>query len=247
MGKCLFSYVENDVTFFFLLQKRKVLSRRFVWTVTKSQMNDFTRQRNEASENPKCSLQPDNEYNFLWFWCWEVNDVHFEVTIHTQSPCDVLWWFRHACFHRHCNMNMDERKTACFDLKTCLLRRKNSTLPPTQCVVRGINQTKRENIFTFQICCMSKAPLSVGYALHRAGRQRIAQGEMTQVTNGWLGICSARKPIITGNMRVSQRRYSQLKRDLRFRCWNGLHMRRILHHMLNNWNCGDPDELLANN
>lgn len=73
--------------------------------------------------------------------------------------------------------------------ETCLLRRNIPLLPPTQCVVWGINQTqKKRNIFTFQICCISKAPLSVGYALYRAARQRIAQGEMTQVTNGWLGI-----------------------------------------------------------
>lgn len=76
--------------------------------------------------------------------------------------------------------------------------------------------------------------MSVGYALYRAGRQRIAQGEMTQVTNGWLGICSAWKPIITGNMRVSELCYRQLQCDPGFMCWNGLCVRHILHHMLNN-------------
>lgn len=116
------------------------------------------------------------------------------------------------------------KENSLFWPETCLLRRKIPPLPPTHSVWSGalIKQRKR-NIFTFQICCISKAPLSVGYALYRAGRQRIAQGEMTQVTNGWLGICSAWKPIITGNMRVSGQCYSQLKRDLGFQCWNGLH------------------------
>lgn len=114
-----------------------------------------------------------------------------------------------------------------------LIKEKNSTAPPHSVWSGALIKQKERNIFTFQICCISKAPLSVGYALYRAGRQRIAQGEMTQVTNGWLGICSAWKPIITGNMRVSELRYSQLKCDLEFQRWRGVTYE-ILHHTLNN-------------
>lgn len=67
--------------------------------------------------------------------------------------------------------------------RNMLIRERNSTTPPHS-VWSGALIKQKENIFTFQICCLSKAPLSVAYALYGAGRQRTAQGEMTQVTNG---------------------------------------------------------------
>jgi len=164
-------------------------------------MIDFTQQCNDALK-AKFSPESDNEYTWQWYWCWEVNAIHFEVNIHTQLP--MLAMMIQAClFYQTSGHEYGCKETACFDLKHAY-QEETFHRSPTQCVVWGINQTKRRNIFTFQICCISKAPLSVGYASHKAGRQRFAQGEMTQVTNGWLGICSARKPIITGNMRVSQ-------------------------------------------
>lgn len=128
------------------------------------------------------------------------------------------------------------KENSLFRPETCLLRRKNSTAP-SHSVWSGALIKQKRNIFTFQICCISKAPLSVGYALYSASRQRIAQREMTQVTNGWLGICSAWKPIITGNMRVSEKCYSRLKCDLGFQCWKRLHMRHIICWIIDNVPC----------
>lgn len=106
---------------------------------------------------------------------------------------------------------------------------------PTQCVVWGINQKgkKIRDIFTFQIYCISKAPLSVRYASLRAGRQRITQDEMTQVTNRLL-----RNSIsLETHKRASEQRYSQLERDVGLQCCSGLHMRHILYHMGKEWQC----------
>lgn len=97
-----------------------------------------------------------------------------------------------------------------------LIKKKNSTALPQRVWSGAIIKQKR-NIFTFQICCISKAPLSVARASYGFARQRISQGEMTPVTNVCLGICSAWKPIITGNMSVSEEHNSQLKSDLLFR------------------------------
>ena len=142
---------------------------------------------------------------FSDFRCWEVNDVHFEVAIRTQfPPCDVPWWFRHACFHRHCNMNMNERENSLFWPETCLLRRKkfhHRSPPHTHSVWSGAlikQKKKKEHFYISNLLHFQKPHCLWATPCTGAGRQRIAQGEMTQLTNGWWGICSAWKPIITG-------------------------------------------------
>lgn len=120
---------------------------------------------------------------FSDFRCWEVNDVHFEVAIRTQfPPCDVPRWFRHACFHRHCNMNMNERENSLFWPETCLLRRKNSTTAPpphTQCVVWGINQTtkkKKEHFYISNLLHFQKIHCLWAMPRTGAGRQKDCTG-----------------------------------------------------------------------
>lgn len=120
--------------------------------------------------------------------------------------------------------------------RNMLIREKNSTTPPHS-VWSGALIKQKENIFTFQICCFSKAPLSVAYALYEAGRQRTAQGEMTQVTNG-----------VVRNF-LSMETHNYLEYDLwyiymsyataRYNVslsfsWNVLHMRHIFASWLNN-------------
>lgn len=194
---------------------------------------------------------------FSDFRCWEVNDVHFEVAIRTQfPPCDVPWWFRHACFHRHCNMNMNERENSLFWPETCLLRRKKfhhrSPPPHTQCVVWGINQTKKKEgtFLHFKFAAFSKAPLSVGHTVYRGWQTKDCTGRDDSID----------KRVVRNLLSLETHHYweigeyrshatSQLRRDLGFRRWNGLRMRHILHHMLDNWGkCGGWPwvELLAN-
>lgn len=61
--------------------------------------------------------------------------------------------------------------------------------PPTHSVWSGAlikQQKKRRNIFTFQICCIFKSSTVCGPCrVQGLADKRIAQGEMTQVTNGW--------------------------------------------------------------
>lgn len=91
-----------------------------------------------------------------------------------------------------------------------LIREEKFHYSPTQYVVEGGHWSNSgKNIFTFQICCVWKAPLSVASALCETGRQRTAHGEMTQAPNGWLGFFffPTRKPIITWNMMKSEPRH----------------------------------------
>lgn len=92
-----------------------------------------------------------------------------------------------------------------------IIAKKHSTTPPHSVWSGALIKHTKRNIFTFQICCISKAPLSVAYALNGAGRQRSAYAEMSQMTNGWLGIRSAWKPIIIANMRASELYDSTIK------------------------------------
>ena len=139
-----------------------------------------------------------------------------------SSPLWCAVMIQTCLFSQTLQHEYEWKENSLFWPETCLLRRKKfhrRSPHHTHSVWSGalIKQQKKKkkkkkehfyisNSLHFQkLHCLRAMPCT------GAGRQRTAQGEMTQVTNGWWGICSAWKPIITGNARISEPHHEPIK------------------------------------
>lgn len=141
-----------------------------------------------------------------------------------------------------------KRKQPVLTWNVLIKGKKNSTAPPHSVWSAALIKHKKREHFYISNLLHFKSSAVCWLCLVQTSRQRIAQGAMTQVTRGWLQIRSARKPIITGNMRVSELHCSQLKCDLGFWCWNGVHMKYVASYVDKLkmwWATRSWDELLA--
>lgn len=113
-----------------------------------------------------------------------------------------------------------------------LIKERNSTAPPHS-VWSGalIKHEKRGTFLHFKFAAFQKSLCLLVMPGVRLADKEAHRARWLKWQTGGKECAHTRKPIITGNMRVSELRDNQLKCDREFQCWNGLKMGHIVHVM----------------